>query len=95
MATVLVRHKVADYAKWKSIYDSVDSFHKKNGVKSSQILKSADNPNELIILTEFETMEEARKFAQQEELKEIMQRGGVSDEPDVYFLEKAASRNFS
>ena len=85
---------MGDYSKWKSVYDSVDSFHKKNGAKSAQILKSADNPNELVILTEFESIDAARKFAQQEELKEIMQRAGVSDKPDIYFLEKAATRNF-
>ena len=94
MATIMVRHKVQDYAKWKSVYDSVDSFHKSHGVKSAQILRSADDPNEVVILTEFNDIAKARAFVQLDELKQIMQRGGVADKPDIYFLENAASRSF-
>jgi len=95
MTSVLVRHKVQDYAKWKSTYDTLDSFHKAHGVKSAQILRSADNPNELVIISEFADAATARAFAQSEELKQIMQRAGVADKPDMYFLDKAASRSFA
>lgn len=94
MTTVVVRHKVADYAKWKSAYDSMDSFHKSKGVKSAQIFQSADDPHELIILSEFENITSARQFAQSQELKDGMGKAGVSDQPSVYFVNKVASRSF-
>ena len=95
MTTIIVRHKVADFAKWKSFYDSVDSFHKSHEVKSAQVFRSADSPNEIIILSEMENIEKARKFAQDPGLKDAMQKGGVVDQADVYFVEKVETINFS
>jgi hypothetical protein len=36
----------------------------------------------------FRIIEKARQFAQSEDLRETMQRAGVADQPDVYFLEE-------
>ena len=95
MTTILVRHKVSDYAKWKSAYDSFDALHKSFGVTHSQILRGSEDGNEVVVLTEIESLSKARKFAQSEELKKAMQATGVVDHPDVYFLEKAATRDFA
>lgn len=95
MTTVVVRHKVQDFAKWKEFYEGADEFHKKYGVIGSQVFQSADNPNELVILTEMKNLEDARKFGQSEELKEAMKTGGVSDQPHVYFTEKVITKKFA
>jgi hypothetical protein len=95
MTTILVRHKVRDFAKWKSTYDTLDSFHKSNKVKSAQIFRNADNPNEVVVLTEMENVDDARRFARSEGLMNAMQNAGVADQPDVYFLDKAGSRSFT
>jgi hypothetical protein len=39
-----------------------------------------------VILLEWDEMDKARQFAQSEELREAMERAGVADQPDVYFL---------
>ncbi len=95
VTTVLVRHKVKDFAKWKAVYDSVDAFHRKAGVKSAQVLHGADDPNEIVILSEFESLSKAREFALLDELKKIMEQAGVADRPDVYFLEHVGHRSFA
>lgn len=95
MTTILVRHKVSDYAKWKAAYDSFDGLHKANEALSSQILRGSDNGNEVVVLTEFADVHKAKKFAQSEDLKQAMEKAGVADHPDIYFLEKAATRSFA
>jgi hypothetical protein len=40
-------------------------------------------------------MASAHKFGQSEELKQAIQKAGVSDHPDVYYLEKASTRTFA
>ena len=95
MTTILVRHRVQNFAEWKSTYDTLDSFHKSNRVKSAQIFRNADDPNEVVVLTEMESLDDARKFAKSEGLKDAMQKAGVADEPDVYFLDGAGSRSFA
>ena len=91
MATLIVRHKVEDFAKWKAAFDDFVPTSRTRGVKSARVLRNADNPNEVIVTNEFDDMAKARQFAGSEELKQIMQKAGVSDHPDIYFLDEVES----
>jgi heme-degrading monooxygenase HmoA len=51
-------------------------------------LRNAFDPNELVILLEWDSSENARLFVNADATREAMQRAGVADEPDVYFLEE-------
>ncbi len=88
MAYLVIRHKVADYAKWKPIFDQHGATRKTGGSKGGRLFRSVDNPNELVILFEWESVEKARQFAQSQDLRQTMQRAGVADKPDVYFLDE-------
>ena len=90
MTTLIARHKVEDFAKWKAVYDEQDSVSLRNtsGVKSARVLRNTDNPNELVIIHEFDDTSQARQFNQSEKLKQIMQKAGVSDQPDIYILDE-------
>ncbi len=88
MPYLLVRHKVEDYAKWKPIYDQHGTTRKASGGQSAQLFRNANDPNELVILFEWDDLEKARQFAQSEDLRQAMQRAGVADQPNIYFLEE-------
>ena len=88
MPYMLVRHKVKDYAKWKPIYDEHAATRKASGSKGARLFRNADNPNELMILFEWDDLVKARKFAQSEDLIKTMQKAGVYDKPDIYFLDE-------
>ncbi len=88
MITVLVRHKVNDYAKWKTVYDEGKAMVKSKGGKSQRLFKSSSNPNELVILTQVGDLRQAQQLIQSEELKQAMQHGGVADEPTIFLLEE-------
>ena len=89
MPYVLVRSKIEDYAKWKPVFDERASFRKSSGSTGENVFRNADNPNELLVLLEWDNLDKARQFAQSPELREAMQRAGVVDKPDIYFLEKS------
>jgi hypothetical protein len=86
MVHVLIRHKVADFAKWKPIYDAHDSARQNAGLREEYLLRNVDDPNELILLFSAEDLEKAKAFAASDDLRQSMQRAGVIDKPDVYFL---------
>jgi len=86
MPHILIRHKVADYAKWKPGFDAHGVTHQANGSRGGQLFRNATDPNELVILLEWDDLEKARQFTQSEDLREVMQRLGVVDHPDIYFL---------
>lgn len=88
MAYLLVRHKVRDFAKWKPIFDEHGATRKAAGSKGGALFRSADNPQEVIALFEWDSVSNARKFAESEDLKRAMERAGVADRPDIYFLDQ-------
>ena len=87
MQYVLVIHKVEDYEKWKSIYDENTDARTDNGSKGAHVLRNADNPNEVVILFEWDNLDNARKFYESQDLKDKMQGAGVMGKPEIRFLD--------
>lgn len=88
MVYVLVEHKVKDYEKWKPVFDEHGTFRKAGGGKESNLFRNIDDPNETVIIFEWDTIENARKFFESENLKNIMQKAGVVNKPAIFFLEE-------
>ena len=86
MNYVLARHKVADFAKWKSAYDAHADARKAAGLKELHVLHSIDNPNEVVALFAVDDLKKAQAFAASADLREAMQKSGVIDKPDIWFL---------
>ena len=87
MSYVIYRVKVADYARWKPIFDADGANREAGGSQGGQLFRSASDPNELVVLFEWD-LEKARQFSQSEELRAKMQEAGVLGPPDIYFLEE-------
>jgi heme-degrading monooxygenase HmoA len=94
MPYLLVRHKVEDYQRWKPAFDEHAATQQQSGSTGRRLFRNADDPNELLILNEFDSLDNARTFGQSQELKETMQRAGVADQPDVYYLEEIEEVRF-
>lgn len=90
MAYLLIWHKVKDYTAWKSNFDNAAEMRKAGGEKSYQILHPDDDPNNLVLLFEWDNLDNARNYVAAPELKEAMQQAGVVEEPEIYFLEEVA-----
>ncbi len=89
MPYLLVRHKVTDFAKWKPVFDEHGTTRQASGSKGGLLLRSADDPNEVVLLLEWDDLDRARQFAGSDDLRQAMQRAGVADQPDLYFLDHA------
>ena len=87
MAYMLIRHKVADYTKWKPMYEAHQSARDAAGLRDRLILRGIDNPNEIVILFEIGDVAKARAFAASPSLKTAMEKAGVVDRPDLLFLQ--------
>ena len=89
MVHVMVRHKVADYARWKEAFDSHLSVRKHAGETGSHVYHSVDDPRDLVVELHFQTIEEARKFMNSDALRQRMKDAGVQGTPEVQYLEDA------
>jgi len=83
---MLVRHKVRDFSEWKRGYDAHLPKRVESGLTEKYLLQGANDPNEVVIMFEARDINRAKAFAESAELKETMQKVGVVDRPDIYFL---------
>ncbi len=73
MAYVLIEHLVGDFETFKTVYlDDMDR-RRRMGSKGGPVLRVAGELNDVIILLEWDTIENAREFAESLELHEAMQ----------------------
>lgn len=75
--TALVLHRVGDYDRWRTVYDSVDDIRRQGGVTTAEVFKPTTGDNLVAVTHEFETPEAARAFFENEELRAALERGGV------------------
>ena len=87
MPSLLIRHRVANYPAWKSVFDEHEMARRANGSQGGRIYRSGDDPAEVVILLEWDDLERARLFADSDDLREAMAQAGVTDRPDIWLLE--------
>jgi len=89
MTTIIVQHKVKDFAEWKKVFDSNAGLRTSHGELSAQIFRDASEPNSLTVINKWNSLENAHKFTQAPELKAAMEKAGVVGAPNIYFLNEA------
>jgi heme-degrading monooxygenase HmoA len=90
LISLLVRNTVADYAIFRSVFDSHEVFRRANGaIGVVQVYRDVENPNHVTTIVEWDSLENVRKFASSPELKEAMHAAGVISAPEVHFLNRA------
>lgn len=85
---MLIRHKVKDFDGWKQGYDAHAPKRTEAGLSEKYLLRSARTPNEVVMLFEAQDLDRAQAFAESTELREKMQQVGVTDKPDIHFLQR-------
>ncbi len=88
MYVAAVAHPVADYDKWKAIYDET-SPTAVGGAKYARVNRLVGDPNQIMVLVGFESLEMLKGFMASHELKGAMDRAGVVGEPRVEIYEEA------
>jgi hypothetical protein len=83
---MLIRHNVKDFSEWKRGYDAHLPKRVEAGLTEKYLLRGADDSNEVVLLFEARDLNRAKAFAESADLRETMQKLGVLDKPDIYFL---------
>lgn len=83
---MIVIHKVANFAKWKPVYDSHDSARLANGVRSYVIGRGMQDSNMVMVALKVDDTTKAKAFAKDAGLKDAMKKGGVTGAPSISFV---------
>ena len=86
---LFVRHDVADFGVWKKGYDSYADTQKKMGVFNKAVYQSASNPNDVTVIHDFHSLEQAKAFVASADLKAHMEQLGVKGTPQMWFTSEA------
>jgi hypothetical protein len=78
MPYLLIKRRVKDYSAWKPVFDKHSSTAKANGSKGGYLFRSGANPNELVILFEWDDLKKACEYAHSEDLRKTMERAELS-----------------
>ena len=88
MVTLFARHSVSDYDAWRKVYDEFHQTRKQAGVTGEQVYQSADDPNDVTLMLDFETIETARDFPENTKLEAAYQQAGSLGAPAIWFATK-------
>lgn len=86
MKHLLIRHKVADFAKWKRAYTAHAPARQAAGLKELHLLRNVEAPNEVVILFAAANIAKAKALLASADMKAALQKAGVVGKPDFCFL---------
>ena len=84
-----MQHRVSDYAAWRKVYDEVADMQTKGGVIARSVHRSKDDPNLVLVMHEFASVDAATAFLSSGDLKAAMGRAGVQGPPRIEIYRSA------
>lgn len=84
---VLGQISVDDFDLWKAAFDDLRSTLKTAGSKGEFVFRNADNPNQITVMSEIDSLEKARAFVAADALPKAVQHSGAQGHVHVYLLE--------
>ena len=88
MTYILIRHKVADFGKWKLAYDGDITSRQRAGLNETHLLHNVQNHEEVVLLFEAADLQKALEFCNSSDLRGTMQKAGVIGVADIVFLSR-------
>jgi hypothetical protein len=82
---MVVTHKVANFAKWKTSYDEHDSMRLANGIHNYVVGRGIEDSNMVLVAVKVDDIDKAKSFSKDPSLKKAMQKGGVIGSPSMKF----------
>ena len=84
MFVMAIKHKVRDYATWKSVYDTFPPTAA--GAKFARVNRATNDPNDVLVVTGWDAEKDAQAFTSNPALEKAMATAGVIGAPrfEVY-----------
>lgn len=83
---MLIRQKVRNFAAWKPSFDARDSIRQASGLHRYVLGRGVDDTSAVLIALRADDIGKAKAYARNPELRQAMQKGGVTGTPMFHFL---------
>ena len=94
MAKVIVQHHVIDYDRWLPVFTEHEAVRRQHGATGHSVNRVVDDPNTVVIVNDFATLDGALAFTKDPSLPAAMAAGGVDGAPQVWIVNEAETRAY-
>jgi quinol monooxygenase YgiN len=94
MATMLVKHRVANWESWKKEFDAMEPIRREHGWIGHEVHRDANDPNVVVIVNRVKDVASAKRYGGSDALRAGMQRAGVQGMPEITFLDEADKKSY-
>ena len=84
MYRVFVRHQVEDFEKWHAGYRDYYDIQVDLNMCGDAVHRDTEDGNRLTVVHDFATMEDVNRYMSLPNLKELMDKIGVTTQPDIW-----------
>jgi hypothetical protein len=88
---LLIKHKVANFAKWKPEYESHDSVRRASGLTNFILGRGLNDSNMVLVMLLMNDINKAKQLVSSKGMKEKMQKAGVTGQPSFDFMDVVSS----
>ncbi len=93
MPYLLERHEVRDYDRWREVSDDDADGRQAAGCRGARVFRNAESPAEVVVLSEWDSLESARQRIESANLSRKFDEARVSGgtgRTEFYLLEEQA-----
>jgi hypothetical protein len=83
--TLTVHFKVKDFNAWRTGYNGREKSRVSAGITNGRVFRSADDPNDVVVLQDVADVAKARTWIGSDDLKAAIQKDGVLGSPSIRF----------
>jgi hypothetical protein len=80
-----VHFKVKDFNAWRTGYNGQENGRVSAGITNGRVFRSADDPNDVVVLQDVADVSRARTWWSSEDMKTELQKSGVIGSPNIRF----------
>lgn len=81
--SIIIRHEVADFDKWKTAYDADEARRKEMTILGGSVSRAADNENMVILHFMVTDPAKVKEAMESDDMKKVMKEAGVKGPPEV------------
>jgi hypothetical protein len=86
MVKLLIEFEVADYTRWKTLFESNESARSKAGIRKVTIYHGVEKSTSIHLVLEAEDEKQAMDFFTSPDLRDLQVKSGVLGKPMVFRL---------
>jgi heme-degrading monooxygenase HmoA len=89
MARTLARFTVPDFGSFIQVFGAMDVYLREHGGCGAQVFQDEKDRHKVILLAEWNTLDDARHFYESAKFREASKRAGTKGAPEITYLREA------